>query len=67
MGCTKCKKKKPQENIKQQVKPQENIKRHTKPAQKNNSDGWITWTIIIWFLLGCYGIYCLVKNIVNLL
>ena len=50
MGCTDCKKKK------------EAIKDLSK-AKPTSIDKWGGWIIFIWFLLGCYGLYSLIKDI----
>ncbi len=53
MGCTNCKEKKViKESLKKQAK---------------STGNWVNWIIGIWILLGFYGLYSLIKNIIELL
>lgn len=68
MGCTNCKKKHTR-NINQSSKIK-NVAKQTIKVKKHNiidGDRVVTWIIIVWFLLGCYGIYSIIKNIIELL
>ena len=55
MACTNCKKKK---------KELEKLKSPSKSPVK--IDRAITWIIIIWFLLGVYGLWSLIEKIFHL-
>lgn len=49
MGCSKCKEKK-------LITPEVS-------QTKNSIDRWGTWIIVIWFFLGCYGLFSLIKDL----
>jgi len=75
MGCTNCKKKKvikdrhaTKQNIEESiiVAKQNNVKKKTK-QNIIDIDKTLTWIIISWFLLGAYGLYMLIKNIINII
>ncbi len=66
MGCTGCKKKyirKEQENLPNK-KSKEALNSIKKPINFD-VDRIMTWIIVIWFFLGIYGIYSLIKTIMN--
>lgn len=58
MGCSDCKKKTP-------IIPKEEIEKLKKSG--TDIDKLMTWFIIIWLLLGCYGLYSLIKDIISLI
>lgn len=57
MGCTKCKDKK----IVQKTKTQ------TKKVYKSKKDMWAGIIIFVWILLGIYGFFSIIKDIINFL
>lgn len=58
MGCTNCKKK-------TTIVPRQETKKIKKPVIDINDA--TTWFVIIWFLLGAYGLYSLIKDLISLL
>lgn len=58
MGCSNCKKK----TSKIPKQETEKIK-----APVIDIDKGTTWFIVIWFLLGAYGLYSLIKDIISLI
>ena len=73
MGCSNCKKKTAikrntmKKNINTAVK--QNINNTNKTPKRNiiDIDKTAMWIIIIWFLLGAYGLYSLIKNLIGIL
>jgi len=53
MACTNCKEKK--------------IIKKSSTKESKSTDSWINWIIGIWILLGFYGLYSLIKHIIELL
>lgn len=53
MSCSNCKKK--------NIIPDNVVK------QAKNAGKGALWIIIIWLLFGAYGLYCLIKDIIELL
>lgn len=58
MGCSNCKKK-------TTVIPKEETEKLKKPVV--DIDKGATWFVIIWLLLGGYGLYSLIKDIISLI
>lgn len=58
MGCSNCKKK-------TTAKPKQKTEKLTKPII--DIDDGTTWFVIIWFLLGLYGLYSIIKDLILLL
>ncbi len=66
MGCTGCKKKhirKEQENLPN--KKSKEVSNSIKKPINFDVDRIMTWIIVIWFFFGIYGIYSLIKIIIN--
>lgn len=60
MGCKNCKQK--------QVINQKSAKEKKILTSPIKSEGkWINWIIIIWLLFGVYGLYSIIKDVLNLL
>jgi len=60
MGCKNCKEKK--------TKTQKNNSKEKKlynPVKSNIN--WVNWLILFWSLIGLYGFYCLIKNLLSLI
>jgi hypothetical protein len=73
MGCLNCKKKKIIKRYVTRQKTNEEVKQ--KDIGDNQSikrkvidiDKVAMWVIIIWFLLGCYGFYSLIKTLIGVI
>lgn len=74
MGCSNCKKKK---SIKEQHSIKQNVANSPTTKKQNNGsksstqniidlDKMITWIVILWFLLGGYGLYSIIKDAIKI-